>query len=85
MLDKVFGEVWRAKADCYSCGEVSYLNYPIKENRTIGLPTCSNCQNSLAFTCIESSEFELILWGQLTNTLTFYTSTDPVVKVMLEN
>jgi hypothetical protein len=83
MPNQVFGEVWRARADCYSCGEVSYLHYPIKENRSIGLPTCSTCDGSLAFTCPEEGEFQTFVWGQLTNTLNFYTSTDPVVEITL--
>ena len=85
MPNKLFGEVWRARANCYKCGELSYLRYVIKENRRIGLPTCSTCGNSLAFTSSETDEFQMLIWNQLTQTITFYTSTDPVVEIQLSN
>ena len=82
-MSEVLGDVWRAKSYCEPCEIVIYHHYPIFEDRRVGLHRCTGCNEHMSYTPIEQSEFDQIIWTQLTNSIEFYESNEPPVEIVL--
>lgn len=74
---------WRARSYCEPCQSEIYYHYPIPEDRRIGLHRCDGCGEKLTFTPTDQSEFGQIVWSQLTSTIEFYDSDEPVLEIVL--